>query len=413
MSQVAVREEPRTSINSVAFGREAGGANLAPQNLGDIVRFAEVMSKADIAIPKHLRMNPGACLAVCMQAFKWEMDPFSVAQKSYKVGDQMAYEAQLIAAVINTRAGLKRRPAIDYEGDGPDRVCIVTFDADDGSQHVYRSPRFAAITTKNSPLWKSDPDQQLGYYSIRAGARRHFPEVILGVYDRDEIAEARDVTPPADQRSGFAARIAAQRADPAPSAPQEGFTPSFIDGELRGSQEAPAAEIEGNAGGGADVRQDRTTETGQPAGGGDEQVLDTPAGDHEELGSEALQDKALDPAGSGTVDDPDHVDPADEREEPTITESDRKKLAGYAQDLFGLATGDGDAALRRDRIGKAHQRWKTDLAGMSEDVQKMAGAILSAAQAINKGEVSVERSAEYFAEVLDVPLADVMPAGGQ
>ncbi|HCI98495.1 MAG TPA: hypothetical protein DHV74_02435, partial [Sulfitobacter sp.] len=46
---------------------------------------------------------------------------------------------------------------------------------------------------------KGDPQQQLGYYSARAWARRHFPELLLGVYTREEIEEApsvRDVTPP-------------------------------------------------------------------------------------------------------------------------------------------------------------------------------------------------------------------------
>ncbi|MCD1645298.1 recombinase RecT [Aurantimonas coralicida] len=406
MNQIAIRED-KTSINAVAFGRTDSGSGLAPQNLGDIVRFAEVMSRADIAIPKHLRENPGACLAVCMQAFKWEMDPFAVAQKSYKVGDQMAYEAQLIAAVINTRAGLKKRPQIEYQGEGQDRKCIVTFQADDGSVHVYESPRFAAITTKNSPLWKSDPDQQLGYYSIRAGARRHFPEVILGVYDRDEIAAARDVTPAPD-RPSLADRMAAAKATGATQENPEGFDRSFIEGELRGSPDAATAEETALADNGGPHAGSETWdgaavdgETGRATGeGGGAQTppdtAETPAANDAEGGAEG------------------EVDPADEREDPTVSEADRMTLARYAKDLFGWATKGDDAVLRRDRIGKAHARWKIDLSEMSEDGQKMAGAILSSAQAINKGDVSIEDAAKYYAiDALDVPLDTVMPKGGE
>ncbi len=58
------------------------------------------MARAGIA--KHLRDNPGA--AVAMQAFEWDMSPFAVASKSYSVNGVIAYEAQLITAVVNTRS---------------------------------------------------------------------------------------------------------------------------------------------------------------------------------------------------------------------------------------------------------------------------------------------------------------------
>lgn len=169
-----------------------------PTTFGEVIALADVMSRSQHAIPEHLRGNAGACLAVTMQSMRWEMDPFAVAAKTYKVKDIVAYEAQVISAVINTRAGLIRRPSIDFKGEGAKRQCVVTGEFLDGSIGVYESPEIGSITTKNSPLWKSDPDQQLGYFSVRSFGRRHCPEVILGVYDRDEVETAeplRDVTP--------------------------------------------------------------------------------------------------------------------------------------------------------------------------------------------------------------------------
>ena len=61
-------------------------------------------------------------------------------------------------------------------------------DADEGEEVPLESPEIGKIQPKNSPLWKTDPDQQLGYYTIRAWARRHRPDVLLGVYDREEAA---------------------------------------------------------------------------------------------------------------------------------------------------------------------------------------------------------------------------------
>ncbi|KAB2798941.1 recombinase RecT [Brucella anthropi] len=197
MNQIAPRE---TSINSVTVASGANGSSIAPQNLGEVVRFAEVMCKADIALPKHLRGNAGACMAVAMQALEWQMSPFAVASKSYSVNGTIAYEAQLIAAVVNTRSGIKGRLKYAFKGSGSDMTCTVTGMLD-GEECEYTSPTIGTIPTKNSPLWKSDPQQQLGYFSARSWARRHCPEVLLGVYDRDEAESfqgpdnAKDVTP--------------------------------------------------------------------------------------------------------------------------------------------------------------------------------------------------------------------------
>ena len=183
--------DQKISVNSIQMASDHTGSGISPQSLGDIVRFSEVMSRADIAIPKHLRQNPGACMAVTMQALRWGLDPFSVASKSYSVNGIIAYEAQLIAAVINTRSGIVGRLRYSYEGEGDKLTCTVTGILG-GEEYPYTSPPIGQITPKNSPLWKTDPRQQLGYFCARSWGRRHTPEVILGVYDREEAASIQE-----------------------------------------------------------------------------------------------------------------------------------------------------------------------------------------------------------------------------
>lgn len=202
MNQVVTKQDTMP-MNAVGMSATGTGTKIAPQNLGEVVKFAEVMSRADIALPKHLRGNAGACMAVALQAMEWQLSPFAVASKSYAVNGAIAYEAQLIAAVVNTRSGIKGRLKYQFEGRGADMTCTVSGILD-GEECTYTSPRVGDITTKNSPLWKTDPQQQLGYFSARSWARRHCPEVILGVYDRDEAEEfrgpdrAKDITPAFD-----------------------------------------------------------------------------------------------------------------------------------------------------------------------------------------------------------------------
>lgn len=171
------------------------GGIIMPDRLGDMIEFAQVMCKADVAIPKHLRGNPGACLAVAMRARAWRMDPFAIATKTYAVNDILAYESQLITAVINRHSPIKGRLVPRYVGAGADRQCIIEAETHDGQTLPYESPKVKDIGVKNSPLWKNDPDQQLFYSSARAWARRYFPELLLGVYDPEEARTMRDVTP--------------------------------------------------------------------------------------------------------------------------------------------------------------------------------------------------------------------------
>lgn len=222
---------PNASRNNLALQSKPSGFSIAPTTFAEVVDFAKDMCRAETAIPKHLRGNPGACMAVALQAFEWNLSPFAVANKSYSVNDRIAYEAQLIAAVVNTRSGIQGRLKYKYEGEGAKLRCTVT-GIIDGEECVYRSPAFVDITPKNSPLWKSDPEQQLGYYSARAWARRHVPEVILGVYDREEVEEqtSADITPPSPTK-----KIEAE-AEPAKSKVQD----AEIIEEEKKEEEAPS-----------------------------------------------------------------------------------------------------------------------------------------------------------------------------
>jgi hypothetical protein len=43
------------------------------------------------------------------------------------------------------------------------------------------------VTTKNSPLWKTNPKQQAKYLALKYWARLYAPAVIMGVYSSDEL----------------------------------------------------------------------------------------------------------------------------------------------------------------------------------------------------------------------------------
>lgn len=220
------------------------------RNMMEVMEFAKMMAVAGPAVPSYLRGNPGACLAVVQQASALGFEPFSFARKCYFVNEQLAYESQLIHAIIIRRAPFTKRPTIAYTGEGPERQCIVTLHMEEPEgDKVYTSPLIKDIKPQNSPLWKTDPDQQLAYYSLRAAARRYVPDVIMGMYDLEEMAaeRAKDVTPVTRPRTDIASALAGGSATPfagnGPSAsadPAEEQTPTQ-------QQDAPAAPESGPA----------------------------------------------------------------------------------------------------------------------------------------------------------------------
>lgn len=209
-----------SDIPALPRGQYAGqqlavrGGNILPSSVQELLDYAQMMAKGGLALPAHFRGQPGVCLAIIKKAMRWEMDEWEVANSTYSVNNRLAYEAGLIAAVVKKWAPVKEKVwAPIYEGEGPTRKCTITVHhRETGEVISYTSPivgktlgpgvkepptDYVGIWPKNSPLWRFDPDQQLYYYTIRALARRFFPDILRGVYDREEVLTMRDITPKA------------------------------------------------------------------------------------------------------------------------------------------------------------------------------------------------------------------------
>lgn len=222
----------------------AGTFTIAPQSMGELLEFSKLMSVSDFCVRPAFRGNPGACLAVALQAFRCGGDPFAWANKAYitknKSGEeQISYEAQLVHAVVISSGVLQRRLRPVYEGAGSKRKCrIVGYIKGENEAFEYESPTVEEIAVKNSPLWVADRDQQLYYYATRAWARRFVPEILLGIYAPEEMGEVLDMTPePEPQRGDYIDHAAAPEPEP------EMFEVVALDGEVF-SFEAPQTALD-------------------------------------------------------------------------------------------------------------------------------------------------------------------------
>ncbi|OEZ50299.1 RecT family protein [Janthinobacterium sp. MP5059B] len=244
----AVTQESRTAMQPTQYDQgdmpvvatSSASLILDSASMDSMMRLADIMAKGRATIPEHLRGSPADCAAVIMQAIQWRMNPFAVAQKTHLVNGVLGYEAQLVNAVIQSSGVTVDR--FNYEWYGPwekiigkSKVCTAPAKGTKGAadykkEYQFRVPDYdlkdedglgvriwatlrgeteprvlelllVQASVRNSPLWATDPKQQLAYLAVKRWTRLYSPDVILGVYTPDELdegsREARDITPAA------------------------------------------------------------------------------------------------------------------------------------------------------------------------------------------------------------------------
>jgi hypothetical protein len=161
---------------------------LVPTTMTEAIKLAELMAGARL-VPAGLQKSPADCLMVIQQAVRWQMDPFAVAQECSVIQGKLMYSGKLVAAVVNARGNLEERLSFSYDGAGDARTITVS-----GRMPGEQTPRTVTVALKdartNAQVWKTQPDQQLMYHGTRVWARRHAPELVLGVWAPEEFDEA-------------------------------------------------------------------------------------------------------------------------------------------------------------------------------------------------------------------------------
>lgn len=210
-------------LNTVS---SAGALIMDVASMDSMYRMAEIMAVGRSTIPEHLRGNKGDCMAIVMQAMTWQMNPFAVAQKTHVVNGVLGYEAQLVNAVIQSSGVTTGR--FEYEWFGPwekiiGKTKVIKMPAKgDKKEYEFRVPDYSMTdenglgvkvwatikgeaqprvlelllvqaSVRNSPLWATDPKQQLAYLAVKRWTRLYAPDVILGVYTPDEFEQTAQV----------------------------------------------------------------------------------------------------------------------------------------------------------------------------------------------------------------------------
>ena len=160
-----------------------------PDRFAQGQRLASVMAASQF-LPPHLKGKSGPaetvanCYQVIVQAQRWEFDPYQVANHTFAVGGRLGFDGQLIASVVHSRSNLDGRLRCKYDGTGDARRITITgrFKDEDEPRTIEMTvAQGKAATQQVHRMWASDPDQKLWYSGVLKWARRHCPEVVLGV----------------------------------------------------------------------------------------------------------------------------------------------------------------------------------------------------------------------------------------
>lgn len=157
------------------------GASLIPEHLWCRKKGGEIVEEFSA---DQVRAN---CFLIVNQSLRWGFDPFAVMPETYVVGGKLAYQGKLIAAVINARAPLSSRLNYSFTGKEGNDDFTVTIS---GSFQGESKPREVTLSVgkarTSNEMWKKDPEQKLIYSGVVKWARRHCPEIVLGIITDDD-----------------------------------------------------------------------------------------------------------------------------------------------------------------------------------------------------------------------------------
>mgnify|MGYP001162890864 CR=1 FL=1 len=187
----AVDRRSESDLDRLLQGDYSPRYMLEGDSMDKMLRLAEQMACSKLSIPEHLRGNVGDCLAIITQAMLWNMNPFAVAQKTHVVSGRLGYEAQLVIAVVQNSGAIRGAFRFESRGSGANvevRAGAVLRGETEITWGEWLSA--ASVTTKNSPLWKTNVVQQMSYLQAKNWSRLYCPGAILGVYSIDELEDS-------------------------------------------------------------------------------------------------------------------------------------------------------------------------------------------------------------------------------
>jgi hypothetical protein len=154
-------------------------------------RVATAFSKSTM-VPTHFQGSPENVFIAIQMAFRCGVDPFTFLQNCYIVHGRPGIETKLAIALLNrsnvSRGSVKYR----VQGSGKTLQCTAYVTEALTGEVLEHTLTWATVeaegwTKKSGSKWLTDPQVMIQYRAAMRLIRLHFPEVLLGMYSKEEL----------------------------------------------------------------------------------------------------------------------------------------------------------------------------------------------------------------------------------
>ena len=197
-----VAEQKQTTSLETDFSK---GVFASSNNFKMAWQMAQALASSSI-VPQNFQSNPSNCLIAIEQANRLNMSPFLVMQNLYVIQGRPSWSSQWIIAAVNNSGKFDMELQFEEKKDKDGkpfscqcwtmqsgrRIEGITIDMD--------LARAEGWTSKNGSKWRTMPQVMLRYRAASFFARMNCPEVILGLYSREEAEEIAYAEGPRDIR---------------------------------------------------------------------------------------------------------------------------------------------------------------------------------------------------------------------
>lgn len=207
MNQVATTDTvPQATPKAMAPGGAL--AAFVPQDSAQLLKLADVLSKAGDMVPKVFLGNPAMIAAAIMRGMEVGLNPMQALSSIAVINGRAVLWGDALPALVQ-RAG--HHVDVEYEGTGDNLTAVATLTRGDTKRTIVRrfsmaDAKRAGLTGKQGP-WTQYPARMLAHRARSWAVRDGASDALMGLQVSEEVQDygpnaARDVTPNAPRRGG-------------------------------------------------------------------------------------------------------------------------------------------------------------------------------------------------------------------
>jgi hypothetical protein len=200
---------------------------ISPADFDHVWRISEVFANSDL-VPEHFKGKPYNVFLALQMAQRLDIDAMLAIQNIHIIKGRPALSSQMLIGLINASGLIDGVISFTSNGKPPPDLSVTASAKLKGCEQVI-SATFAysqamAMGTTNNVPWKTAPELMCRYRAASHLARTHFPQLSLGLGNKEELEELEPLNvTPRTQTATIA--LTPRRESIAPEAQQEAQTP--------------------------------------------------------------------------------------------------------------------------------------------------------------------------------------------